>query len=394
MLESANRDMPAPRLHRPLVGFRPLRRVILSCVVVCALLSGPSQASAQQLSTAERHGAAADGHPVRKVSVRTYAVRHRVTLTRSEEGSPSQITVVIPYPEDTTSQRVTSRPGLRIDPVLPAALDVQQRNPYCQVIETEPFGARVVYVRLEDPPTAAAYVFTLSYTVDSWNLRVPEPALRQVPLPRRVEPSLGRYLSPESRVESDDPAIREALRTIFPDGVTPGRDTVYEVARRIYSYVIDQCEYTSNADQGRRRTLWGALDMLAGRRGECGDYAAMFIALCRAAGIPARAQVGFWTQKPDEPHIWAEFHVPGIGWTPVDPSVGDRARRTVYFAQVPDLNRRVIVSTGFDHHFLDRKVEFLQTYSYWFRWRGTPVRLRPEYSFSAAEVQGTVASRP
>lgn len=323
---------------------------------------------------------------VRRVAPRTYEIEHRVTLTRTNDGAPSELRVVIPFPEDGPGQRVLGRPRLRIDPLGATAIDVQQRNPYCEVVETAPFGSRVIDVRVADPPVADRYVFTLTYAVDRWNLRISEPELRRAPMPRRAPPDLQPYLQPETRVESADVAIQEALREIFPDGDARDVDTVYEAARRIYAYVLDHCEYVLNADQGRRRTLWGAADILANRRGECGDYAALFIALCRAAGIPARAQVGFWTAKPDGPHIWAEFHAPGIGWVPVDPSVGDRTRRSAYFGQVPDLNRRVVVTTGFDHHLGDRKIPFLQTFSYWFRWRGTALHMRADYRFTPREA--------
>jgi transglutaminase-like putative cysteine protease len=58
--------------------------------------------------------------------------------------------------------------------------------------------------------------------------------------------------------------------------------------------------------------------------GECGDYSALFVALCRAAGIPARPVVGRWaTSEAIDWHVWAEFHLPGYGWVPVDPTVAD-----------------------------------------------------------------------
>jgi transglutaminase-like putative cysteine protease len=63
--------------------------------------------------------------------------------------------------------------------------------------------------------------------------------------------------------------------------------------------------------------------------GECGCWSALFTALCRAAGIPAR---GVWgvveDSTPDrrfapeghlKGHAWAEFYLAGIGWVPVEP---------------------------------------------------------------------------
>jgi tetratricopeptide (TPR) repeat protein len=63
--------------------------------------------------------------------------------------------------------------------------------------------------------------------------------------------------------------------------------------------------------------------------GECGGWSALFTALCRSAGIPAR---GVWGVIEDptsdrkfapeghlKGHAWAEFYLPGIGWIPVEP---------------------------------------------------------------------------
>ena len=57
------------------------------------------------------------------------------------------------------------------------------------------------------------------------------------------------------------------------------------------------------------------------------------MALCLAVGIPSRFQIGLfgpYEAQPGEPlevggyHCWAEFHVPGRGWVPVDISEADK----------------------------------------------------------------------
>jgi len=55
--------------------------------------------------------------------------------------------------------------------------------------------------------------------------------------------------------------------------------------------------------------------------GDCGEYAFVFVALCHAAGIPARPVFGMiiapWFRTP---HVWAEAW-DGTGWCPVDPNL-------------------------------------------------------------------------
>jgi hypothetical protein len=55
--------------------------------------------------------------------------------------------------------------------------------------------------------------------------------------------------------------------------------------------------------------------------GDCGEFAFVFVALCHAAGIPARPVFGMivapWFRTP---HVWAEAW-DGTGWCPVDPNL-------------------------------------------------------------------------
>jgi transglutaminase-like putative cysteine protease len=56
-------------------------------------------------------------------------------------------------------------------------------------------------------------------------------------------------------------------------------------------------------------------------RGVCQDHAHLFIACCRAAGIPARYVSGYVDPGHDEPaasHAWAEAWIEGAGWVSVD----------------------------------------------------------------------------
>lgn len=60
--------------------------------------------------------------------------------------------------------------------------------------------------------------------------------------------------------------------------------------------------------------------------GKCTDISSVYVALARAAGVPAREIFGLRLgKKPEEnitayQHCWAEFYLPGYGWVPVDPA--------------------------------------------------------------------------
>lgn len=70
-----------------------------------------------------------------------------------------------------------------------------------------------------------------------------------------------------------------------------------------------------------------AAEAFAMRRGVCQDYAHIFIACARSAGIPARFVSGHFLRadgKVDQEagHAWAEAHVPNLGWVGFDATNG------------------------------------------------------------------------
>ncbi len=61
----------------------------------------------------------------------------------------------------------------------------------------------------------------------------------------------------------------------------------------------------------------GVEQVLGRGAGRCWDKSDVYIALCRAAGLPAR-QVAGWVPALGAGHVWTEVHLAGEGWIPVD----------------------------------------------------------------------------
>lgn len=74
-------------------------------------------------------------------------------------------------------------------------------------------------------------------------------------------------------------------------------------------------------------------DVLAGGQGVCQDYAHLAVAMCRAAGVPARYVSGYLFTTDDatgsdsaadivhvQTHAWFEAAIPGFGWLALDPT--------------------------------------------------------------------------
>jgi len=105
--------------------------------------------------------------------------------------------------------------------------------------------------------------------------------------------------------------------------ITAGKSRVYDKARAIYDWVCRNM-YRDPDTRG-----CGAGDVCALLRrpgGKCTDIHSVFVALCRAAGVPAREIFGLRLGKKKVvdvtrwQHCWAEFFLPGYGWIPVDPA--------------------------------------------------------------------------
>jgi transglutaminase-like putative cysteine protease len=147
------------------------------------------------------------------------------------------------------------------------------------------------------------------------------------------------YTRPENFIESTDSQIID-----IANQVAAGEENPYLLAEKFYNYIIQMAHYRLVG-----KGLLGAKALLTNSEGECGDYASLFIALARAKGIPARSVVGYWAISGiEQTHVWAEFYLEGIGWIPVDPTIGQQSStdKEYYFGNMD--NQRVILEKGFN----------------------------------------------
>ncbi len=117
-------------------------------------------------------------------------------------------------------------------------------------------------------------------------------------------------------------AFTPELRAAVAEAVG-GETNPLRKARRIFEYIDSRIRYCAEEEYSVIPSL--SAHALSRRRGDCGVQAALFISMCRTAGIPARWQSGFFTQPGHwNMHDWAEFHLEPWGWLPADPSFGRR----------------------------------------------------------------------
>ena len=133
--------------------------------------------------------------------------------------------------------------------------------------------------------------------------------------PRRTAEPVSAYLQPEIFIESDAPEIvAEARKAV--EGVEGARAR----AERLVRYVNDFLEKKPTV------SLPSALEVLRTRVGDCNEHTALYVAMARALGLPARIAVGLvYLRGAFYYHAWPEVHVSegdGRGlWLPVDPTL-------------------------------------------------------------------------
>ena len=125
----------------------------------------------------------------------------------------------------------------------------------------------------------------------------------------------------------------------------------FEQVRAIYEHTVSTLKYDKTGTGWGRGDIAYACDA---KKGNCTDFHAVFIGLCRARGIPARFEIGFSlpTDKPAGEisgyHCWADGYVPGYSWIPVDCSEAQKhPEQREYFFGAHD-EHRVAFSTGRD----------------------------------------------
>jgi transglutaminase-like putative cysteine protease len=130
------------------------------------------------------------------------------------------------------------------------------------------------------------------------------------------ETDVARYLQPEPFLESDAPEIRAEAARAVPDASMGPRDR----AERLTRYV--------NALLEKKPTisLPSAREVLRTRVGDCNEHTALYVAMARALGLPARISVGLvFMRGAFYYHAWPEVYIDAGGergyWLPVDPTL-------------------------------------------------------------------------
>jgi hypothetical protein len=156
------------------------------------------------------------------------------------------------------------------------------------------------------------------------------------------------YTVDGARYRLDSPFIKKTVEKVVGD-----ETNCYWIARKIYQYVMSQLKYEMVGG-------WDVPEVVLQRgRGSCSEYTFAFVALCRAAGLPARYQGSVVVRGDDASldeafHRWAQVYLPGYGWVPVDANRGDKPDPVGQCRGFGELANRFLITTegGGDSEFL------------------------------------------
>ena len=159
---------------------------------------------------------------------------------------------------------------------------------------------------------------------------------------------LAQYLVAEKYIEKDDPLIIKTASALKSKNAT-------QTAQNVYDYVQNKIEYF-----GYFPKTFGAKYALSVNKGDCSEFSRAFVALCRAASVPARVVCGYtsvWSGTPK--HDWVEYYDEKIGWIPVDPTTGSGKKfnslenKYVYMSYIQD----DVILKGYNNFFYRYKGE-------------------------------------
>lgn len=131
----------------------------------------------------------------------------------------------------------------------------------------------------------------------------------------RADPDLNRYLQPEPFLESDAPEIVEEAGK-----ATAGAATPRARAERLLRHVAGLLEKKPTV------SLPSAREVLRTKVGDYNEHTALYVAMARAAGLPARIAVGLvYLRGAFYYHAWPEVYLAESAdrglWLPVDPTL-------------------------------------------------------------------------
>ncbi len=245
---------------------------ILGLGAILLVLASTAPASAQTLAG---RADSAEGEDTQNMVTQKWRIGLAVEATGAPvTGVVGTVTVPTDWPEQQVrlvSENVTRGARVKYQNVAGAAQQMVMTVPGIRA-GSEAEAVMTYEIRIGWPPPG-----------DTTKYKVPEL--------KRLDRELRQYLSPSPLIESDDPQIRAIAERVGKDA-----EDAWSQVEAVYDWGREKVRY----DKGS--PLKGALAALRDGNGDCDELSALFIAVCRAQGVPARS-----VRVPG--HVYAEFYL-------------------------------------------------------------------------------------
>ncbi|MCF8302523.1 MAG: hypothetical protein K9I94_04535 [Bacteroidales bacterium] len=244
-----------------------------------------------------------DGEKFAKFNKREATVNYTYQATNYGPGKVETMDVHLAIPEERKNQKI---------------IDEIEYSPKYTDIVTDKWGQKTAHYRFKNMKAGETRTVHMKTRADLWDVRHyvwPHRVGSLDDIPGEIT---NRYLENNEKYQIDHPSIQNAVKKSVGNETNP-----YWMARNIFNYIIDNMYYEMVGG-------WNTAPAVLERgNGSCSEYSFVYIAMCRAAGIPAR-YVGSLVVRGDDAsmddvfHRWVEIYLPNFGWIPVDPSGGDQ----------------------------------------------------------------------
>jgi len=244
-----------------------------------------------------------DKEKFKKYNPHKSIVTYTYQITNFGPGQVKSLDVQLAVPLNRVNQTITG--------------NIEYTPDYTDII-TDRWGQKTAHFHLENLKSGVAKNIEMITKVTTYDVRYfiyPEQVGTLNDIPDKIK---NKYLENNEKYQINSPVIQDAVKKAIGNEKNP-----YWIARKIYNYLIDNMYYEMLGGWNTAPTV------LERGNGSCSEYSFVYIAMCRAAAIPAR-YVGTVAIRGDEAsmddvfHRWVEIYIPDYGWIPVDPSGGDR----------------------------------------------------------------------
>lgn len=236
-----------------------------------------------------------------------YTVKNEVEI-RVPAGAKS-VRVWMALPQEDASQQVS---GLHIN------------CPVTNRITKDSEGNSILYAEASSP---AQGVFTIATSFDILRSedrhQVNEEKTR--PLNEAEQKTFAKELSGNANV-----VLSQEVRDLSAH-ILAGEKNPVAAARKLYDWTLKNIDFWIKTPANHAPSPMGSSDYcLANKTGNANDFASLYAALARSAGIPARILYGSLlvpgadgTDIDKSSNCWVEVYAPQLGWIPIDVAEAD-----------------------------------------------------------------------